>query len=154
RRRAGRPPSPRAPCRRARARWPRAGSAAGRPSARFAPGRPRPDRLRPPRELREVGPALLDVGVAALLGLVAHVEEQRGVARQLLDAGEAVLGRVERRLEHPQRQRRKREHLAAPLDGLLLEALERDHGVDEPPVERRPRVVLAAEEPDLLRALL
>src|SRR6185436_41410 len=93
-------------------------------------------RLRPPRELREVGPALLDVRVAALLGLVAHVEEQRRVARELLHAGEAVLGRVEGRLEHPQRERRQREHLAAPLDGLLLEALEWHDGVDEAPLQR------------------
>src|SRR3954451_6705369 len=82
-------------------------------------------RLRPPRELREVGPALLHVGVAALLRLVAHVEEQRRVAGELLDAGEAVVGRVKRRLQHPQGERREREHLAAPLDGLRLEALER-----------------------------
>src|SRR5919109_3233230 len=48
--------------------------------------------LRSPRELREVGAALLDVRVAALLGLVAHVEQQRGVAGELLDAGEPVVG--------------------------------------------------------------
>src|SRR4051794_4712662 len=109
--------------------------------------------LRSPRELREVGAALLDVGVAALLGLVAHVEEQRRVAGELLDAGEPVVGGVERRLQHPQGERREREHLAAPLDGLLLEALERHDRVDEAPVERRLRVVLAAEEPHLHRAL-
>src|SRR3954449_9705239 len=54
--------------------------------------------LRSPRELREVGAALLDVGVAAPRALVAHVERRgraaggRGAARQ------PVLGGVERRL--------------------------------------------------------
>src|SRR5919202_4516409 len=111
-------------------------------------------RLRPPGELREVRAALLHVGVAALLRLVAHVEEQRRVAGELLHPGEPVVGGVERRLEHPQRERRQREHLAAPLHGLLLEALERHDRVDEPPVECRRRVVLPAEEPDLLGPLL
>src|SRR5215212_2649823 len=47
--------------------------------------------VRPSRsagELREVRAALLDVGVAALLALLAHVEEQVGVVGQLLDAGQ------------------------------------------------------------------
>src|SRR4051812_39515460 len=74
--------------------------------------------------------------------------------RELLEARVAVLGGMEARLEQPQRERREREHLAAPLDGLLLEALQRHDRVDEAPVERLSRVVLAAEEPDLLRALL
>src|SRR3954449_2309467 len=107
--------------------------------------------LRSPRELREVGAALLDVGVAALLGLVAHVEQQRRVAGELLAPRQPVLGGVERRLQHPQRERRQRQHLAAPLHRLLLELLERHDRVDEAPVERGLRVVLAAEEPDLHR---
>src|SRR5947207_4705156 len=110
--------------------------------------------LRATREPGEVGLALFDVGVTPLLRLVAHVEQQRRVPGELLDAGEPVLGRVERRLEHAQRQRRERQHLAAPLHRLLLEALERNDGIDQSPVQRGLRVVLAAEEPDLLRALL
>src|SRR5580698_7808658 len=39
---------------------------------------------------REVGPALLDVGIAALVRLRALVEEQVGVVRELLDAGQSV----------------------------------------------------------------
>src|SRR5262245_62405846 len=58
-----------------------------------------------PGEPGEVGPALGDVGVTALLGLLAQVIEQRRVARQLLDAGQAVVGRVHARLEQAQRQR-------------------------------------------------
>src|SRR3954452_16764922 len=46
---------------------------------------------RPPGELREVGFALLDVRPAALLGLLAHVEEEVGVVGELLNAAEAVL---------------------------------------------------------------
>src|SRR5438309_521682 len=70
------------------------------------------------RELGEVGLALLDVGVSTLLGLVRHVEEEVGVVRELLNAREAVLGRIEARLEQSQRERREREHLAAPADRL------------------------------------
>ena len=50
--------------------------------------------------------------------------------------GEAVLGGVEARLQQPQREGREREHLAAPLHRLLLEALERHDGVDEAHLER------------------
>ena len=41
----------------------------------------------------------------------------------------------------------------APADGLLLEALERDDGVDEAHLQRLVRAVLAAEKPDLLGLL-
>src|SRR5215470_1360384 len=53
------------------------------------------------REAGEVGLALLDVGVTALLRLLAQVVQQRRVAGQLLDAGEAVVRRVHPRLDHP-----------------------------------------------------
>src|SRR3954463_11500079 len=53
------------------------------------------------RELSEVGLPLLAVGVATLLGLLGRVEEEVGVVRELLDAGEPVLGGVEARLEKP-----------------------------------------------------
>src|SRR3954467_14184881 len=46
-------------------------------------------------ELAEVGGALLAVGVSSLLRLLGHVEEEVGVVRELLDAREAVLRRVE-----------------------------------------------------------
>src|SRR3954452_20040669 len=72
------------------------------------------------RELSEVGLSLLAVGVAPLLRLLGHVEEEVRVVRQLLDPREAVLGGVEAGLEEAQRERREREHLAAPLHGLLL----------------------------------
>src|SRR3954453_2672657 len=110
-------------------------------------------RLRPLGELAEVGSALLAVGVTALLRLFRCVEEEVGVVGELLDAGQAVLRSVEAGLQEPQRERRQREHLAAPLDGLLLEPFERDHRVHESHVERRLRVVLAAEEPELLGLL-
>src|SRR4051812_38634978 len=54
------------------------------------------------RESAEVGLALLDVGVTALLCLLRHVEEEVRVVRELLDAGESVLGGVEARLQEPQ----------------------------------------------------
>src|SRR3954469_20635038 len=102
------------------------------------------------RESLEVGLSLLAVGVTALLRLLRHVEEEVGVVRELLEAGEAVLGGVEAGFQQTQRERRQREHLAAPLHGLLLEPLERHHRVHESHVEGLPGVVLAAQEPDLL----
>src|SRR4051812_10546293 len=109
--------------------------------------------LGPARELREVGLALLDVGVTPFLGLGRHVEEEVGVVRELLQAGESVLVGVEARLEQAQGEGRELEHLTTPRDGLLLEALERDDRVHQPHVQRLLRVVLAAEEPDLLGLL-
>src|SRR5919206_5039058 len=73
------------------------------------------------RELAEVGLALLAVGVASLLRLLGPVEEEVGVVRELLDAREAVLRRVEARLEQPQREGGQLQHLATPLHRLLLE---------------------------------
>src|SRR5207248_10241676 len=70
---------------------------------------------------------------------LAHVEGEVRVVRELLDPGEAVLVGVEARLEHPQRERGQREHLLAPLDGLLLKALQRHDRVDQPHAERLDR---------------
>lgn len=49
----------------------------------------------PLRELGEVRGALARVGVAALLGLLGHVEQQCCVPGQLLDAGQAIIRGVE-----------------------------------------------------------
>src|SRR5260370_39360006 len=61
--------------------------------------------LRALRKLAEVRLSFLDVSVATFLRLFAHVEEQRCVARQLLDAGQTVVRGGEARLEQPQRER-------------------------------------------------
>src|SRR3954468_2376225 len=105
------------------------------------------------RELREVGLALGLVRLAAFLRLVAGVEEEVGVVRELLDAAEPVLLGVEAGLQEPEREGGELEHLPAPLHGLLLELVERHDGVDQAHVECLLSVVLAAEEPDLLRLL-
>ena len=107
----------------------------------------------PVGELREIGLALLEVGVAALLRLLAHVEEEVRVVGQLLDAGQAVLVGVEARLEQAQREGGDGEHLAAPLHGLFLEPVDGHDRVDQAHLERLVCVVLAAEEPDLLGLL-
>jgi hypothetical protein len=73
--------------------------------------------------------------------------------RELLEAGVAVLVRVEARLGEPEREGGEREHLAAPRDGLLLEPVERHDRVHEPHLEGLVRVVLPAEEPELLGLL-
>src|SRR5690348_11213456 len=77
--------------------------------------------LRALRELAEVGLALLDVSITALLRLFAHVVEERRVARELLDAREPVVRRIHSRLDHAQRKRAQLEHAPAPGHGLLLQ---------------------------------
>src|SRR5437588_1308488 len=66
------------------------------------------------RELREVGLALLQVGVPPFLGLIAHIEQQVGVVGELLEPRQPVLVGVEARLQQTERERRHREHLTAP----------------------------------------
>src|ERR1700719_2287173 len=110
--------------------------------------------LRALREFAEVGLALLHVRVAALLRLFAEVVEKGRVAGELLDAGETVIGRVQPRLQHSQRERAELVHATAPLDRRLLERREGHDLVDEPHVECLLRVVLLAQKPDLARLFL
>src|SRR5439155_4203818 len=110
--------------------------------------------LGPAGEAREVRFALLDIGVSPLLRLLAHVVEEGGVAGQLLDAGQAVVGRVHARLDHAQCELALLEDLPAPLERLLLQPLEGHDRVDQAHLERLPGVVLVAEEPDLTGLLL
>src|SRR4030081_3217589 len=104
-----RAPQPR--CLRAPAPPPRPGSrAAGRATTPW-PGLGSPQS--PSRTLRKLGEvrfAFLHVRVAALLRLFAHVIEQGRIARQLLDAGEAVISSIESSLEHSQRERAELQH--------------------------------------------
>src|SRR5437879_9533637 len=83
------------------------------------PARPRPC-SRSFGEFREVRFSFLHVRVAAFLRLFAHVVEERRVARELLDAGEPVVGRIESGLEHAQRERTELERAPAPRDRLAL----------------------------------
>src|SRR3954452_11909019 len=55
------------------------------------------------REPVEVRLSLFAVGVTALLRLLRQVEEELGVVRERLEAGEAVLRGVEAGLQEPQR---------------------------------------------------
>src|SRR4029450_10510095 len=96
-------------------------------------------------EVRRASPL---VGVAALLTLLGHVEEQGRVVGELLDAGQAVLGGVEARLEQPKRERGERGHLAAPGDRLPPAPRARTHAVSQSHLERLLGVVQAGEEPD------
>ena len=73
--------------------------------------------------------------------------------RELLDAGQPVLGGVEGGLQQAQRERRQGEHLPAPADRLGLQALERHDRVHEPHLQRLLGGVLAAQKPDLLGLL-
>src|SRR3954464_5698782 len=74
-----------------------------------------------PRVLVEVRWPALDVGVPAFLALLRHVEEERCVVGELLQARQPVLGGVEAGLEQAQRKRREAGHLATPGDRLPLE---------------------------------
>src|SRR3712207_5005612 len=65
--------------------------AAGSVRSRAAINQIRKARLRPLRELREVGLALGLVRLAPLPRLLRGVEEEVGVVRELLDARQAVL---------------------------------------------------------------
>ena len=86
-------------------------------------------------------------------GLLAAVEEQVGVVGQLLDPGVAVLVGVEAGLDQAQGEGGEGEHVAAPGDGLALELVERHDRVDQAHLQRLLGVVLAAEQPELLRLL-
>src|SRR4030088_408643 len=79
-----------------------------------------PTRSGPLGEAGEIRSALLAIGVAPLLRLLAAVEEEVRVVGELLDARQAVLGRVEARFHQPQRKRRDGDHLPAPRDRLVL----------------------------------
>src|SRR5437763_2510980 len=82
------------------------------------------------------------------LELVQAAERKRPLRRQVL----GVL--VERLLEEAKRRRRQREDLIRVAAHLRAQLLRRDDAVDEAPALSLPRVVLAAQEPDLSRALL
>src|SRR4029077_4627946 len=105
-----RPPCPRAPA---------------RPTRQASPGAPRTPRREPaspPKlsqsrslgKLREVGFSFLHVRVSAFPGLFAHVIEESRVARELFVRCGPVVGPVQSRLEHSQRQRAELEHPPAP----------------------------------------
>src|ERR1700741_4189245 len=100
-------------------------------------------------ELAEIRFALLDERVAAFLGLFRQVIEERRAAAEIQQADLAVAISVHSRLEKTQRHRRQRQHLAAPLQRLFLEALQRHDRIDQSHFQRLLRVVLTAGEPDL-----
>src|SRR2546428_10554867 len=106
------------------------------------------------RELGEVWFPFLHVRVAALLRLFAHVVEKRRVARELLDACETVIGRIEAGLEHAERERAELEDPPAPGNRLLFERREGHDLVYEAHVQSLLGVVLLAQEPDLARLFL
>src|SRR6478752_103066 len=86
----------------------------------------------PPGEPFELRPSLLLIGLPALLGFV---------------------GRVEAGLHQPQGEGRQPQHLAAPGDRLGLQIGQRYDGVHQTHFSGLLRVVLPAEEPDLLGLL-
>src|SRR5699024_3709690 len=87
--------------------------------------------------------------VPALLCLLAHVEEHRRIAGELLHTGGTIADGVDGALEHAQCQRGLVQHLTGPGDGFLLQFLQGHHGVDQPHVQRFLGAVLTAQVPDL-----
>src|SRR5690606_37604842 len=114
-----------------------AGSVAGRAAMSHifrAPGRsacgrsdgPTPNpALREAWELGEIGLPLLKECVPSFFGFVGHVEQQRRVAGQLLQARQPVGVRVEGGLQEPDSRRAHLQNLLGPLDGLFLQLLQR-----------------------------
>ena len=111
----------------------------GRPEGFFCAGHPQLERGGPlggaTGSARRRCSGLHD-GVAAILPLLGHVVEHGGVARQLLHTGRGLPSApFMPASDHAQRYRGEREHLAAPGHGLTLQIVQRDHGIDESPVE-------------------
>src|SRR5262245_17992197 len=92
--------------------------------------------LRQTRELREIGPALLQKGVPALLALLGHVVEHRRVTRKLLDARKPIRISVEGRLQETDRDGTLLQNLPRPLYRLLLQSLHGDDGIDQAHLQR------------------
>src|SRR6266851_2026859 len=88
------------------------------------------------RELREVWFSFLDVCVAAFLSLFAHVVKERRIPCELLDAGEPIVGCIESRLEHSQRERAHLQDPATPRDRLLLDRSQRHDLVHQAHLQR------------------
>src|SRR5436190_10225012 len=109
---------------------------------------------RKPLELAEVRLPLLDEGVASFLRFFRQVIEQGRAAAEVEEADLSVAVGVHRSFQKAQRHRREREHLAAPLERLGFELIERDYRINESHLQRLLRVVLAAEVPDLARFFL
>src|SRR5919204_287159 len=80
--------------------------------------------------------------------------EQRGVAGELLQAGQPLGRSVERGFDEPQRGRTLFEDLAAPLDCRVLQLGQRDDRVDQAHLQRLLGRILATQEPDLLGLLV
>src|SRR5450755_4656610 len=70
-----------------------------------------PTRLGSSRKAGAIRLALVPVCIAALLRLLASVEQEVRVVGELLDPAQSILGRVEARLQQSQREGRQREHL-------------------------------------------
>src|SRR5215472_5617488 len=101
---------------------------------------------REPAELLELGRTFFEKCLLPLLPFLGEIEEQGGIARELLEARLAIAIRVEGGLEAAQRHGAELQHLATPSHRLHLELGQRDHGIDETHFQRLLRVVLAAQE--------
>src|SRR2546421_6078441 len=115
------------------------------------PKRSSANALRQAWEPGEIGLALLQEGILALLPLFRHVVEHGGITSQFLDTGKAIGVRVESCFEEAQGKRAFLQYLAGPLYGLVFQALQGHDGVDQSHVEGLLGCVLAAEIPDLTR---
>lgn len=101
-----------------------------------------------------VGSAVLEEGVAALLGLRRHVRHARRLPREDLLARHSVVGEVEGELQHADRLRGLGGDRRGPFERRLLEMRMGDRGVDHPPAFSRFGVVAVREEEDLARPLV
>jgi branched-chain amino acid transport system substrate-binding protein len=107
-----------------------------------------------PGELLPVGLALFQERVPALGGLVGHVGEPGGLAREQLLADQPVVDGVERVLQHPLRGGALAVDLRRPLERGALEVRVRHHRVDRAHPVPLLGVVGVAQEEDLPGELL
>ena len=101
-----------------------------------------------------MGRAVLEEGVAPLLGLGRHVCQARGLAREDLLAGQTVVGQVEGELEHADGLRGFRRDGRRPLQRGLLQLRVRHRAVDDAPTLGSLSVVALGQEEDLARTLI
>ena len=85
----------------------------------------------------------------ALLAFLTHVVKKRGIAGEIEQSHLTIAIGIEGGLEAAQRERRVREHFAAPLQGFFFQIGKWHHGVNESHIERLLSIVLTAEIPNL-----
>jgi hypothetical protein len=108
-----------------------------------------PSRSKLPGERRVVLVPLLEEGIPALLSLIGSVGESRRLSRKELLSDEAIIGEIERVLEHLLGCRALRCDLSCPLECSFLEVGVWHYSIDHAHVEGFLGAVVPSKEEDL-----